>query len=170
MIDRRPTVRSSEAALPWSDPAVQWGLGVFETIAVRDGDPRFLDEHLARLDSSATHLSIPLPDRKDIEKAVKALARKIEGGHGWLKLLVSRSGEWTAFGGPSDPKDENRAVSAVLLSGRRHRLDPLAGMKTLATSAGGGPSPRPAAWAPTKGSGSTTAATSWRRAPATSSS
>jgi len=71
MIDRRPTVASSETALPWSDPAVQWGLGVFETIAVRDGDPRFLDEHLTRLDSSATHLSIPLPDRKDLEKTVK---------------------------------------------------------------------------------------------------
>jgi len=135
MIDRRPTVASSETALPWSDPAVQWGLGVFETIAVRDGDPRFLDEHLTRLDSSATHLSIPLPDRKDLEKTVKQLARKIEGGHGWLKLLVSRSGESTAFGGPSDPKDENRVVSAVLLSGRRHRLDPLAGLKTLAASA-----------------------------------
>ena len=135
MIDRRLTVTMPAESLAWSDPAVQWGLGLFETIAVRDGEPRFVDEHLARLFSSAAHLTIPLPDKKDLDKALRQLAKKIETGHGWLKLLVSRSGPWTAFGGPSDAKDENRAVSAVLLSGRRHRLDPQAGMKTLASAA-----------------------------------
>ena len=84
MIDRRPTVASSETTLAWSDPAAQWGLGIFETIAVREGDPRFVDEHLARLTSAATHLSIPLPDKKEIEKTLAQLAHKIESGHGWL--------------------------------------------------------------------------------------
>lgn len=135
MIDRRPTVRSSDASLPWSDPATQWGLGIFETIAVRDGEPRFVDEHLARLVSAAAQMSIPMPDRKALEGTLAQLAHKLESGHGWLKLLVSRSGHWTVFGGPSDPAEENRPVSVVLLSGRRHRLDPLAGIKSLASAA-----------------------------------
>lgn len=135
MIDRRPTVSSPDTTLSWSDPAAQWGLGIFETIAVREGDPRFVDEHLARMTSAAEHLAIPMPDRKLVETTLKQLAHKIETGHGWLKVLVSRSGQWTTFGGPSDPKDENKPVSAVLLSGRRHRLDPLAGIKSLASAA-----------------------------------
>ena len=135
MIDRRPTAGTTDATLAWSDPAAQWGLGVFETIAVRDGEPRLVEEHLARLLSSAAHLGVPVPEGKEIDKSLATTARKIDGGHGWLKLLVSRSGEWTVFGGPSDPAEENRAVSAVLLSGRRHRLDPLSGIKTLASAA-----------------------------------
>ena len=134
-MERRPTVHAGEPVLDWSDPAVQWGLGLFETIAVREGEPRFVDEHWARITTAAAHMSVPLPERKEIDKALAKVARGIEGSHGWLKLLVSRSGRWTMFGGPSDPKEENRPVSAVLLSGRRHRLDPLAGMKTLASAA-----------------------------------
>ena len=48
MIDRRPegravlcgsVVESSALLLPWSDPAAQWGLGVFATVAVSDASP-----------------------------------------------------------------------------------------------------------------------------------
>lgn len=135
MIDRRPAVHVGATTLPWADPAAQWGLGIFETVAVREGEPRFVPEHLARLASAAAHTSVPLPEAKEMQAAILEAGRGIEGGHGWVKLLISRSGKWTVFGAPSDPKDENRTVSAVVLSGRRHRLDPLAGTKSLASAA-----------------------------------
>ena len=66
MIDRRPTgravlggavVASDAILLPWSDPAAQWGLGVFETIAVREAAPRHLEDHLRRLSAAALRFS-----------------------------------------------------------------------------------------------------------------
>ncbi|HEX4825730.1 MAG TPA: aminotransferase class IV [Candidatus Polarisedimenticolaceae bacterium] len=140
MIDRTPSGRAvldgaivepGSLALAWTDPAAQWGLGVFETIAVRDGRPVHVELHHARLVAAAAKLSIPLPDEKEIGRALAAVAH----GHGWAKVLVSRSGHWAAFAGTSEPENEGRACSAVILPWRRHRHDPLAGTKSLAYAA-----------------------------------
>ena len=49
------------ATLPVSDRAVRYGMSVFETIGIRQGQPLLLDEHLALLEESArTLLSIPV--------------------------------------------------------------------------------------------------------------
>ena len=141
MIDRRPqgravlcgTVVASDALLlPWYDPAAQWGLGVFETLAVRDATPRHLDEHLRRLRVSALRLGVPLPAPAELTRAARLVAEGISGGSSWLKILVSRSGQWAVFAGPIDSADEGSAISAVVLPWRRHRLDPTAGIKSMA--------------------------------------
>ena len=73
MIDRRPqgravlcgTVVASDALLlTWSDPAAQWGLGVFETIAVRDAAPRHFDDHVRRL-NAAMREALNSPDLRN---------------------------------------------------------------------------------------------------------
>jgi branched-chain amino acid aminotransferase len=125
-------VDADALAIGWADPAAQWGLGVFETVAVRDGAPRFLDEHAARLKNAAARLGVPLPAPAAVEEAARVVSAGVSGGHGWLKIIASRSGRWAAFGGPSDPSEEGRAVAVIVLPWRRHRLDPLSGIKSLA--------------------------------------
>ena len=144
MIDRRPegravhcgTLVESEAlVLRWDDPAAQWGLGVFETIAVRDAEPRHLDEHLRRLAASARQLSVPLPPVDEMARAVRLVAEADSDGTRWLKIVVSRSGQWVVFAGRIDPADDGKAVAAVVLPWRRHRLDPTAGIKSVGYAA-----------------------------------
>jgi branched-chain amino acid aminotransferase len=144
MIDRRPegcavlcgeVVPSHALLLPWSDPAAQWGLGVFETIAVRGAAPQRVDDHLRRLIAAALRLGVPVPPAFDLTRAVLRVAQEASTGNGWLKVLVSRSGQWAVFGGPFDPSAIGRDVSVVVLSGRRHRLDPTAGIKSMAYAA-----------------------------------
>jgi branched-subunit amino acid aminotransferase/4-amino-4-deoxychorismate lyase len=144
VIDRRPqgravlcgtVVESDALLLPWSDPAAQWGLGVFETIAVRGAVPRHLDDHLRRLTDAALRLGVPLPAASELTRAVLVVAEGASSGSSWLKLLVSRSGQWAVFAGPIDPEAVGRPVSAVVLPWRRHRLDPTAGIKSTAYAA-----------------------------------
>ena len=144
MIDRRPEGRAvlcgtaAEAdalPLPWSDPAAQWGLGVFETIAVREASPRHLDDHLRRLGTAARRLDVPLPAATELRRAVLHVAEGATGGPAWLKVVVSRSGQWAVFAGPIDAVSVGCAVSAVVLPWRRHRLDPTVGIKSLAYAA-----------------------------------
>jgi branched-subunit amino acid aminotransferase/4-amino-4-deoxychorismate lyase len=141
MIDRHPSGRAvldgveadpGAISIAWSDPAAQWGLGSFETLAVRDGEPQFLEEHLARWAHASKLLAIDLPSRAQIEAAAGLVASSVKGGYGWLKWMASRSGRWAAFGGVSDPSYEWKPVSAAILPWRRHRLDPLAGLKATA--------------------------------------
>jgi len=51
---------SPAAALPVTDRATRYGMAVFETIGVRNGQPLFLAEHLARLEESARTLLSPV--------------------------------------------------------------------------------------------------------------
>jgi len=117
--------------LPWFDPAAQWGLGVFETVAVRERAPRHLDEHLRRLSAAAHRFGAPVPEASELRRAVRLVAEGAASQSSWLKIVVSRSGPWAVFAGRSDPNDVGREVSAVVLPWRRHRLDPTAGIKSM---------------------------------------
>jgi branched-subunit amino acid aminotransferase/4-amino-4-deoxychorismate lyase len=140
-MDRTPSGRAvadgtivdpAALTLTWIDPAAQWGLGIFETIAVRDGAPAHWEAHRARLEAAAARCGIPLPAEGALDRAIRTVSEGIAGGHGWSKILVSRSGRWAAFAGVSDPAHEGNPVSAIVLSWKRHRQDVLAGMKSLA--------------------------------------
>jgi len=129
------SVPVSALLLPWSDPAAQWGLGVFETIAVSDAVPRHLDDHLSRLSAAAKRLGIVLPPAPELAHAAELLAEGSGAGTAWLKIVVSRSGRWAAFTGPLAPDEAGRPVSAIVLPWRRHRLDPTAGIKSTGYTA-----------------------------------
>jgi len=124
-------VPSEKAGLALTDPAVQSGVGVFETLAVREGLPLDWEEHLGRLKTTAERLSVPLPDAKMLASAVTALAAQVKGGFGWLKILAVRGNHCAVFSGVMDESEEGRSVSAVLLPWRRSPSDPLSGLKTL---------------------------------------
>jgi branched-chain amino acid aminotransferase len=140
VIDRRPQgravlngkgVASEDLLLRWDDPAAQWGLGVFETVAVRGDAPCDLAEHLERLRDAARRFGVPLPAALELDRAARAVADGGSPGARWLKIVASRSGQWAVFGGPFDPASEGAQVSAVVLPWRRHRHDPAAGLKAV---------------------------------------
>lgn len=126
---RRVTV--SEARLPIDDPAVQAGLGLFETIALREGRLLELDLHLDRMLAGAVRLGLEVP-RRD---ALRADALEAAGAGapecGWLKIVLTGGGRSFVFRGTMDAGEEGRSVSAVLLPWRRNAKDPLDGLKTL---------------------------------------
>lgn len=77
--------------LPLGDRAWQFGDGVFETIAIRDGAPRFLDWHIERALTGCTRLGIdsPAPERftADISSALKATS--VDTQFAVLKLVIT---------------------------------------------------------------------------------
>jgi len=144
VIDRKPrgravqdgaVVASEDLALSWWDPAVQWGLAVFETIAVRGAVPRQLVDHLQRLAAAALRFGVPIPATAELAEAAHVVAADVGDGDAWLKIVVSRSGRWAAFAGAASDGERGRPVSAIVLPWRRHRLDPTAGLKSTSYAA-----------------------------------
>ncbi|WP_161895563.1 aminodeoxychorismate lyase [Gordonia spumicola] len=80
------------------DLAALRGDGVFETILIRDGRPRLLDAHLARLCDGASRLDLPAPDAAALRRAVGVAAHEwASGDDGCLRIVYSRGRE---SGGP----------------------------------------------------------------------
>jgi 4-amino-4-deoxychorismate lyase len=70
------------------DRGLLYGDGVFETLAVEDGQPRFWLRHLARLKSGCGRLGIPLPEGKRLLEESLAVISGVE--RGVLKIIVTR--------------------------------------------------------------------------------
>lgn len=96
---RRDGQWQTDAALPVSDRAVRYGMSVFETVGIREGEALFLAEHLALLESSArtllppvgsAGLGGPLPELRNEDTGV-------------LRLYVT-----AGDGSPTDPVTEPR--------------------------------------------------------------
>jgi 4-amino-4-deoxychorismate lyase len=82
-------MESPPALVPADDRGLQYGDGVFETILLRDGKPRFLEAHLERLQRGLDRLDIPFPAAGELQAeiaraAVQAPPRAI------LKVVVTR--------------------------------------------------------------------------------
>lgn len=63
-------VDAAEAAVGVEDAGLQHAVGLFETMAARDGRVFRLDEHLARMAGSAKALGLALPDEAALRAAV----------------------------------------------------------------------------------------------------
>jgi 4-amino-4-deoxychorismate lyase len=70
------------------DRGLLYGDGVFETIAVEDGRPRFWRRHLARLEAGCMRLGIPRPEGSRLLEESLALAAGVD--RGVLKIIVTR--------------------------------------------------------------------------------
>lgn len=83
-----------------ADRGLQYGDGLFETIAVQDGRARFLDWHLERLAEGGRRLALPLPEaallRSEIERAWPR-------GRGVVKLILTRGVGERGYRPPPDP-------------------------------------------------------------------
>jgi len=71
-----------------ADRGFTYGDGLFETIAVRNGEARFLALHLDRLLGGCARLRMAAPERGALEASLAAASRGIS--HGVLKLIVTR--------------------------------------------------------------------------------
>lgn len=81
------------APLAPGDRGLAYGDGLFETIAVRGGEPRFLARHLERLELGLRRLGIDSAPHIAPGTAVRrALAAVPAGGDGVAKLVVTRGG------------------------------------------------------------------------------
>lgn len=92
-------------ALPATDRAVQYGDGVFETIAVFRGEPRAWHRHMRRLFVGCAKLSIPQPDTELLRAEVSRLYKASGNGQerGVLKIIISRGSDGRGYRPPASP-------------------------------------------------------------------
>lgn len=74
--------------IPADDRGLQFGDGLFETIAVVGGKPALLDDHLERLRRDTERLGLPTPDVRALAAEANELARHADGC-GVLKILLT---------------------------------------------------------------------------------
>ena len=89
-----------EAVLPVTDRGVRYGMSVFETIAVRAGEPLFIQEHLQRLAEACRAAEFIFPEKLS-EIAIRALLT--ETTDSVLRIYVS-----AGDGHPSAPVTASR--------------------------------------------------------------
>jgi 4-amino-4-deoxychorismate lyase len=98
------------AAVPADDRGLQYGDGLFETILVRNGVPRFLELHLARLERGLARLAIPFVDQATLRAEV-ARARDRAPSLAILKSIVTRGSAERRGYAPSGAVHARRIVS-----------------------------------------------------------
>jgi branched-chain amino acid aminotransferase len=84
---------ASRATIPATDDGLLRGDGAFEVIRIYDGRPFALEEHLRRLDRSASNLRLPLDSEAVRADAHRLLAHAGAGpDHALLRIVITRGG------------------------------------------------------------------------------
>lgn len=84
---------ASEAMIPATDPGVIRGDGIFDAVRVYDGKAFALEEHLLRLERSASNLRLPLDLEAVRADANRLLAHAGSGpDHELLRIVITRGG------------------------------------------------------------------------------
>jgi 4-amino-4-deoxychorismate lyase len=79
--------------IPADDRAVQYGDGLFETVAIRDGEPRLWDLHVERLRTGAARLGLEAPAESTLRSGLAAaLEQARPGGARCLAKIVLTAG------------------------------------------------------------------------------
>lgn len=74
--------------VPVDDRGLAYGDGLFETIAIREGRPRFIDRHLERLAHGAERLGLVQPGLAPLERELSDLAAGLDWGS--AKIILTR--------------------------------------------------------------------------------
>lgn len=82
------------------DRGLQYGDGLFETIAVVDGRPRFLDWHLERLAKGSSRLGFPAPDVELLRAEIGSVAAAPQAV---VKLVLTRGPGARGYRPPPSP-------------------------------------------------------------------
>jgi 4-amino-4-deoxychorismate lyase len=90
------------------DRGLNYGDGLFETIAIRRGSPRLFDLHLARLAEGCTRLALPMPDESLLAREVSAVT---EAREQVVKLVLTRGAAGRGYRPPERP-EPTRIVAA----------------------------------------------------------
>lgn len=128
-----------------SDRGLQYGDGLFETIAVFDGHPQLLEFHLARLGRGTARLKFPFVDLVQLESEIRLASASMNKGV--VKLILTRgisargyrppehiqptriiyAGAW-----PAHPESNSRQGVRARVCAHRLAIQPaLAGIKHL---------------------------------------
>jgi 4-amino-4-deoxychorismate lyase len=122
MIKRRLINGSDSGGIAIDDRGLQYGDGLFETMAATDGRVRNLKLHLARLEEGCRRLQIPMPSPGLIGEEC---SRVLEGtGNGTVKLIVTRGPGPRSYRPPAEPS-VTRIVSSAAPKPRGDSLPPL---------------------------------------------
>ncbi|MFY0992685.1 aminodeoxychorismate lyase [Halomonas sp. C05BenzN] len=92
------------AGWPLDDRGPAYGDGLFETVLLRDGEPRLWAEHMARLARGCRALGIPMPSPGELEQPL------VEAGEGLavLKLTLTRGSGGRGYLPPAVPEPRLR--------------------------------------------------------------
>ncbi|MFT4671217.1 MAG: 4-amino-4-deoxychorismate lyase [Pseudohongiellaceae bacterium] len=128
------------------DRGFLYGDGAFETLAVIDGRPILLPQHLARLESACKLLKISfnadiisdellqLSNQAQGSRVAKIIITRGEGGRGYKPNLDSIATRIIQLFEPSVPNSSGQEISGVCITVCQHRLSQstaLAGVKHL---------------------------------------
>ena len=122
MIGRRLVNGVEASAISVDDRGLQYGDGLFETMAATNGRVRNFTRHMERLAVGCHRLGIPMPDPaildRECERALTGL------GAGSVKIVVTRGPGPRSYRPPAEP-----AVTRIVVSsGPRPRNDPDTGI------------------------------------------
>lgn len=122
MIGRRLVNGAEGMGVAADDRGLQYGDGLFETMAAVDGRIRHLDRHLARLEDGCRRLGIPMPAATLLEQD---FSRVLEGlGGATVKLVITRGPGPRSYRPPVEPTVSRIVISAAAKP--RHDRTPLA--------------------------------------------
>lgn len=137
------------SAVPIGDRAFQYGDGLFETIAIRDGQPRLWHFHLERLELGCKKLGLTVPDRDNLRAWLDAAVADSPcyGANCRAKIIlsagVSESGYARSMPGastvyigvfatsPISPQYYDEGVDTIVCDTRLAAYSITAGCKTL---------------------------------------
>lgn len=88
------------ASIQVMDRGLQYGDGVFETIAIVNGRPLCLDAHLRRLESGCRALGVPVPDLRALSTESAQVAA--DQSRAVLKIIVTRGAGGRGYQSPQD--------------------------------------------------------------------
>ncbi|MEJ2590891.1 MAG: aminodeoxychorismate lyase [Candidatus Thiodiazotropha sp.] len=94
--------------IPLSDRGLQYGDGLFETLAVVDGIPRFWDRHMNRLARGETALGFPIIDKALLRREADEVCRSKT--RGVLKIVLTRGSGGRGYR-PPEPCEPRRILS-----------------------------------------------------------
>jgi 4-amino-4-deoxychorismate lyase len=103
LVDGEPETR-----IPVSDRGLQYGDGLFETLAVTDSRPRFWQRHMARLSRGEAALGFPPSDKALLQEEADRLCQGCS--RGVLKLIITRGSGGRGYRPPESP-DLRRILS-----------------------------------------------------------
>lgn len=125
------------------DRGLHYGDGLFETLAIRAGQPLLWQRHMQRLSAGCGRLGIPLPDNGLLENEAAQVCAGV--AQGVLKIIFTRGAGGRGYRPPAEPRptrmvalypwpDYSPATQGVMLrvcATRLARNPALAGMKHL---------------------------------------
>ena len=111
MIGRRLVNGVESSAISVDDRGLQYGDGLFETMAATNGRVRHFERHMERLADGCRRLGLPAPDPVLIAKECE---RVLEGlGVGAVKLMLTRGPGPRSYRPPAEPSVTRIVVSSA---------------------------------------------------------